>query len=184
MSFFTTGIAFIKEILKSPRRMGTICPSSYALARNMADKIDKDSDGLIIELGAGTGCITEALIQRGIDPSRLIIIDYSKIFVDILRDKYPALKIIQGDACELSSFIGNIKNVKYVISSLPFASFKKEEQSRIISEIDKIMPDGKIIQYTYVFMKEHTIKKFGYKCISSSITWKNMPPAKVMEFSR
>ncbi len=68
---------FLLSWLKSPLRMGSVTPSSPVLARAMAAYVDPKSKGPVIELGPGTGPVTAALIERGIDPSRLVLVEYS-----------------------------------------------------------------------------------------------------------
>ena len=45
--------------------MGAVMPSGRVLARTMAQYVDVDSDAPVVELGPGTGAITNALIERG-----------------------------------------------------------------------------------------------------------------------
>ena len=46
--------------------MGAVVPSSKLLARTMAQYVDVSSDGPVIELGPGTGAITNALVEQGV----------------------------------------------------------------------------------------------------------------------
>ncbi|WP_204307634.1 rRNA adenine N-6-methyltransferase family protein, partial [Klebsiella pneumoniae] len=67
----------------------------------MAQFVDPQADGPIIELGPGTGAITNALIERGVDPARLVLVEYSPSFCALLRDRYPTATVVQGDAYAL-----------------------------------------------------------------------------------
>lgn len=180
---FLQGVMFMREWLKSPRSMGTICPSSASLARAMAARVGNDSNGLVIELGAGTGCVTEALLSSGIAPERLLVIERSESMVALLRGKFPNIAIVHGDAARLSTYIPEGKHVDCIVSSLPFASLDGETKGKIISEMKKNVTDGKILQFTYVLSSGHILARSGFTCVSATTVWKNLPPAKVMEFT-
>lgn len=180
---FLQGMMFMREWLRSPRAMGTICPSSRSLARAMAERVGHDSNGLVIELGAGTGCVTAALLKSGLLPERLLVIERSESMVALLRKKFPGINIVHGDAARLSSYIPEGKHVDCIVSSLPFASLDGETKSKIISEMKKSVIDGKILQFTYMLSSGHILARSGFTCVSATTVWKNLPPAKVMEFT-
>src|SRR5690348_4415792 len=68
---------FLREWLVQPGIVGAICPSSHRLARSMAERIPVQGDGLVVELGAGTGAVTQALLEKGISPDRLRVVERS-----------------------------------------------------------------------------------------------------------
>ena len=53
-------VRFIGSWIKKPLAVGAVTPSSIPLARAMAQYVDPDATGPVIELGPGTGPITEA----------------------------------------------------------------------------------------------------------------------------
>lgn len=178
-----SGIAFLRECLRSPRAMGTVYPSSAFLARKMAEKIDPAGNGLVIELGAGTGCVTEAILKRGVSPSRMLIIERAHALVDVLKNRFPGLRILRGDAARLSSYLPASAQVDCIVSSLPFASLEAAKSGQIIAEIRKNIGNGRLIQYTYQLRGEHLLANSGFRRVSRSTVWLNIPPASVMEFA-
>lgn len=78
--------------------MGAVMPSGRLLARTMAQYVDVDSKDPVVELGPGTGAITKALIDHGVDQKRLVLVEYNPGFCALLRDRYPQAKVVQGDA--------------------------------------------------------------------------------------
>ena len=64
-------VRFLRSWIEKPLHMGAVMPSSKLLARTMAQYVDVDSKGPVIELGPGTGAITNALIEHGVDQKRL-----------------------------------------------------------------------------------------------------------------
>ena len=88
--------------------MGAVMPSGRLLARTMAQYVDIDSDDPVIELGPGTGAITSALLHRGVDQKRLVLVEYNPGFCALLRDRYPQAKVVQGDAYTLRDTLWNV----------------------------------------------------------------------------
>ena len=72
---------FARQMLNEPAAVGAIWPSSRWLARSVASRVPRHGDGLVVELGGGTGAVTNALLQRGIAPGRLMVIERSSAFV-------------------------------------------------------------------------------------------------------
>src|SRR6185369_8158951 len=73
-------VRFIGSWIKKPLAVGAVTPSSKPLARTMAQYVDPDGDGPVIELGPGTGPITEALLEQGVDPARLVLVEFNPKF--------------------------------------------------------------------------------------------------------
>src|ERR1700740_1404467 len=82
-------VRFLRSWIEKPLHMGAVVPSSKLLARTMAQYVDVEADGPVIELGPGTGAITSALIEQGIDQKRLVLVEYNPSFCSLLRDPYP-----------------------------------------------------------------------------------------------
>ena len=55
-------VHFIRSWLEKPLSTGAVLPSGKALARTMARYVDPLATGPVIELGPGTGAVTEALV--------------------------------------------------------------------------------------------------------------------------
>ena len=96
-------------------------PSGRALARTMAAYIDPSRPGPIVELGPGTGPVTEALVAQGIDPARLVLVEFDPTFCRLLRARYPKATVVQGDAYSLKRLLtGLMQNpAAGVVSGLP-----------------------------------------------------------------
>ena len=64
---FADETAFLRSWLERPLVTGAVTPSSKALARTMASYVDPRVRGPVVELGPGTGPVTDALVRRGIE---------------------------------------------------------------------------------------------------------------------
>ncbi len=173
------------ELLKNPGPTGAAAPSSPSLGRRMASYIPADTIGYIVELGAGTGAITQQLLRHGIAPEKLISIEQSEPMAAHLKDRFPNVKIIQGDATELSQIVENATGkpntrIPYVVSGLPFRSLPDAVSEKIIEQIQRILPsEGRFIQFTYD-LRNRPFRHFkSFESEHGGIVWLNFPPARV-----
>src|SRR5580700_97222 len=151
----TSLVTFGTELLNNPRPVGSAVPSSRFLARRIASFLPQSPKGYVVELGAGTGAITAALLKRGIPADRILPIERSETMVKLLKRRFPSLNIALGDATELRSLLKkwlpkNAPEVSYVVSSLPLRSLPEAVVTSILREIYHVLPrHGRLLQYTY-----------------------------------
>src|SRR5258708_18849583 len=100
-------VRFLRSWIEKPLHMGAVMPSGRLLARTMAQYVDVKSSEPVVELGPGTGAITHALIEHGVDHKRLVLVEYNPRFCALLRDRYPRSKVIQDDAYALRDSLWN-----------------------------------------------------------------------------
>ncbi len=172
---------FIKEIFIHPTHVGAILPSSKNLAQRMIDLIPYEQDTIVIELGAGTGAITQALLSSNIPNKHIIVIERSESLVKHLKKRFPQLTVIQGDAQDLETLIIEFKlPTSAIISSLPLRSLSKEEVLSIEKAAKNIlMPQGVFIQFTYDLRKSAASPFLYFQKTASQDVWLNIPPARV-----
>jgi phosphatidylethanolamine/phosphatidyl-N-methylethanolamine N-methyltransferase len=142
---------FISAWLRNPRQIGAVLPSSGGLTQAMAAQINRNH-GLTVELGAGTGAVTSALLSRGVTPERLILVEKDKILAQKLAHHFPKLRVLQGDAAHLPKLLkdSHLGLVDNVVSSLPLLSMRSHTRIRILAQIfNSLHPDGKLVQFTY-----------------------------------
>lgn len=174
-------LQFFKMWVKNPSSVGAILPSSDFLAQEMAAQVQQKSNGLVVELGGGTGVVTSALLKKGIKPEDLIVIEYSPLFVANLKSRFPHLRVYEGNAMHLSELLKNeSRPIDSIVSSLPLLSFPKTISEKILQEIMKsLAPHGQYIQYTYSLTENHFTTLTHHKKIFSKRIWRNIPPARV-----
>lgn len=141
-------------------------------------------DGLIIELGAGTGPVTEALLRNGIPPDRLIVVEKQEKLAEMLRARFPSARVLCRSADDLADVVDG-SPVAAVVSSLPFRSLPEQVCTSIMSEVERMLsPDGLYIQFTYALLGELPFAPRSFEKLRSAVVWLNMPPAKVVVFRK
>ncbi len=172
---------FAREMLSQPATVGAILPSSRRLARSMAAQVPLQGDGLVVELGGGTGAVTHALLQRGIAPGRLMVIERSSAFVRHLRARFPGVMIVQGDAAELSELLPRGTHIDVIVSSLPLRSLPASEAVAVVAQWRALIADGGIVvHFTYALRGSEGQSLQGFLQCASHIVWANLPPARVL----
>ena len=185
-SFFTFG----SELLNNPGPVGSAMPSSRFLARRIAGFLPQSPKGYVVELGAGTGAITSALLDRGIPADRLVPVERSATMVKLLKRRFPSVNVALGDAAQLRSLLSShlgteTCEVSYVVSSLPLRSLPDEDVRRIVREIQHVLHrEGKLVQYTYDLRRTPHRSLSGFKRCYTTVVWANFPPARLDVFQK
>jgi phosphatidylethanolamine/phosphatidyl-N-methylethanolamine N-methyltransferase len=179
---------FIQELVTKPREIGAILPSSRNLAVAMARWLPRDPHAYALELGPGTGAVTEALIDRGLREDRLIAIEQSPKMADHLRSRFPRAKVITGDAFKLDELLkrhaSHVDKINTVISSLPLMNFPADIAHDLARKIRAILPNGgKLVQYTYRVTRTPKAAAH-FRCVASNVVWLNVPPARVSVYEK
>ncbi|PHP86305.1 methyltransferase [Burkholderia sp. AU18528] len=173
---------FVREWVGRPASVGALCPSSRHLAREMADAVP-GGDGLVVELGGGTGAITAALLERGVAPRRLVVVERSPAFVQHLRRRFPGLSIVSGDARQLERLLPPGATVDAIVSCLPLRTLPREDVAAILGQCQRALSaDGVMIQFTYDLCPpgRHPLGDPGFVACDSRIVWANLPPARIV----
>jgi phosphatidylethanolamine/phosphatidyl-N-methylethanolamine N-methyltransferase len=175
-------LRFFLSWLKHPLQVGGIAPASPALARAMAAEVDPGIPGPLLELGPGTGVITEALVARGIAPERLVLLEYSPEFCALLRERYPRAKVIEGDAYRLGETLAGIvdESLAAVVSGLPLLTRPLAVRERLLAEaLRRLTPGAPFVQYSYGPAAPIPARPGRYSLKGSPRVWRNLPPARV-----
>ncbi|HTJ00906.1 MAG TPA: methyltransferase domain-containing protein [Dongiaceae bacterium] len=180
---------FLQEWLVNPLRTGAIAPSSKYLAAAMAAGLPADRESHVLELGPGTGAITQGLIARGLPQNRLVAIEHNPRMAGLLRQRYPAAAIIAGDAWQLDRLLAElptpVTTVGAVISSLPLLNFPPEQAEALARKIRALLPPtGKWVQFSYNLGNKHCRGASQFQLVSSKIVWLNVPPARVTVYQK
>lgn len=180
---------FTREIWANPRAMGAACPSAPLLAGLMASQVPRERDGLVVELGGGTGAVTTALLKHGIPPWRLVVVERSPTLARHLRQRFPQLRVIQGDAAQLDHLLGHdrdkTRKIACIVSSLPLRSLHPATTRAISHQFETLLDaGGLLIQFTYDLRGTGARLLPRFRRLSGRIVWGNLPPARVEVFER
>ena len=180
-------VRFLRSWIEKPLHMGAVMPSGRILARTMAQYVDIDSLGPVVELGPGTGAITNALIEHGVDQRRLVLVEYNPGFCALLRDRYPHAKIVQGDAYTLRDSLRNVLSVpaSAVVSGLPLVTKPMLTRLKLIRDaFGALAPGAPFVQFTYSVAPPIPKSLPGVSTEASERIWMNLPPARVWVYRK
>lgn len=171
---------FLRQWAGNPLGIGAITPSGPDLARAMAAELNIDSVGPILELGPGTGVVTQAILDRGVSVHDLTCVEYSADFTTLLKGRFEGVTIVQGDAYNLGQTLGDHASFAGIVSSLPlFSSPSEKRRAFLLEALNRLAPGAPFIQFSYAFVPpvredpaQFTFQKTGW-------IWNNMPPARV-----
>lgn len=171
--------------MENPLGTGAVSPSGRFLARTMARYVDPAAQGPVIELGPGTGPVTEALIQRGVAPERLVLVEYDPDFCQLLARRYPGVRIVKGDAYRLADTLRGVLDApaSAVVSSLPLRTRPERDRLRLLDDAFNLLRhDGAFVQFTYGIASPMP-RRMGsgpeFEAEVSQPVWLNLPPARV-----
>jgi phosphatidylethanolamine/phosphatidyl-N-methylethanolamine N-methyltransferase len=175
-------VQFIRSWIEKPLSTGAVMPSSRVLARAMARYVDPQAAGPVIELGPGTGPVTQALVKQGIDPARLILVEFNPDFCRLLRSRYPQATVVQGDAYRLRRLLETYVDepAAAVVSGLPLVTKPLRTRLRLISDAMTLLATGApFVQFTYAMLPPIPRELSGVRAEASELIWMNLPPARV-----
>ncbi|MDN2578438.1 phospholipid N-methyltransferase PmtA [Aquibium sp. ELW1220] len=184
---FEDELRFLRGWIETPRAVGAILPTSAAVSRLMASVIDTASGRPVLELGAGTGVITKAILARGIAPQKLHLVEYSADFATHLRRSFPRVNVIEGDAFALDATLGEDRDLIFdaVISGVPLLNFPVVQRIAYVEDLlDRLPPGRPVVQFTYGPFSpvpagggDYTVEHLGF-------VLRNMPPAQLWIYRR
>jgi phosphatidylethanolamine/phosphatidyl-N-methylethanolamine N-methyltransferase len=184
---FEAEARFLKSWLEKPLLTGAVTPSGKMLARTMASYVDPRVPGPVIELGPGTGPVTDALIRRGIAQDRLVLVEYNPEFCKLLARRFPKATIVQGDAYDLRETLGDVLSEKAAatVSSLPLFTKPLEQRVELLDAAqDAMHPNAPFVQFTYAVVPPIPARSKHYTARPSNRVWLNLPPARVWVYRR
>ena len=180
-------VRFIRSWLEKPLSMGAVTPSSRILARTMARYVNPNVSGPVIELGPGTGPVTEALVEQGVDPARLVLVEFNAMFCQLLRSRFPGATVVQGDPYGLRRILGHLTRqpAAAVISGLPLFTKPLRMRMRLLRDAFALMrPGAPFVQFTYAVVPPIPKAVAGVRAEASERIWLNLPPARVWVYRR
>jgi phosphatidylethanolamine/phosphatidyl-N-methylethanolamine N-methyltransferase len=180
-------VRFIRSWLERPLSTGAVTPSGRVLARTMARYVNPGMAGPVVELGPGTGPVTEALIAKGIAPERLVLVEFNPTFCQLLRTRFPAATVVQGDAYGMRRLLTGLRQqpAAAIVSGLPLVTKPVRMRLRLLRDaLELLRPGAPFVQFTYAVVPPIPNRLAGVRTEASERIWKNMPPARVWVYRK
>ena len=184
---FGDEVRFLKTLFESPRLTGAVSPSGRFLARAMARAVGAVGDGLVVELGPGTGPVTRALLEQGVPPEQLVLVEYESAFCRLLGQRFPGVSVRQGDAYALRRTLADLSDrpIRAIVSSLPLLNQPPMRRTALIEDAFALMaPGGVFVQFTYGVASPipRPASAGRFSAHATAPIWLNLPPARVWTY--
>jgi phosphatidylethanolamine/phosphatidyl-N-methylethanolamine N-methyltransferase len=177
---------FVRSFCRNPIQVGAVAPSSPALSWGIASLVAPNSSH-VIELGAGTGSLTEALLERGIAPERLWAIEIDPWLADHLRCQFPGIHVICGNAKRLIELLPRKlhQQVSCVVSGLPLRNMDRIGRSEVVNAaLASLEPNGQLLQFTYGLSSPIAARGLAVTVERVARVWDNLPPATIWRYRK
>ncbi|KAG1650063.1 Quinone reductase [Nymphon striatum] len=145
-------VRFFGALAKSPKTVGAVAPTSCQTADLMASNITHPNKLPVLELGPGTGAITNAILRRGVQQKDIYAVEYNAKFCRELRTRLPNANIVEGNAFELDDALAHLGEQQFdcVVSGLPLLNFEPALRAQFLKGALKRIPVGRpLIQFSY-----------------------------------
>lgn len=178
---------FLRRWLANPLRVGAILPSSKALAKLVGKNAVQSNRDIVLELGAGTGTITQGLVDADLPEENLILVELDADLAKFLQRRFPKATVIEGDATRPQDLLPAhmIGQVDSVISGIPALQFPLEKQRSYMDQCFAVVrPEGQVMQYTYSIKSPLPCRLLEMTGRRLGLALANVPPAHLWGYSR
>jgi phosphatidylethanolamine/phosphatidyl-N-methylethanolamine N-methyltransferase len=178
---------FFRHWLKNPLGIGAVLPSGDRVARGMAREIDLARPGTVLELGGGTGGVTQGLIAAGCPVDRLAAIEREPDLARYLERRFPGLRVICGDACDVASLLDDagIDRLAAVLSSLPIKWFPRRAQRAVLEGcFARLGAGGRFVQLTNSLASPLPAAELGLEGEEVQRIWAHFLPVQIWRYRR
>lgn len=182
---FADNLRFIRALISRPKNIGAIFPSSPQLAAAIARQIDP-ALGPVLEVGPGTGVISQAILDRGVPPQRLTLLEYDEELARHVASRFPDVTVIQGDAFDLERTLGARGHQPFgaVVSGIPLLNHPVARRRAYVEGLARrLMPGAPLIQFSYG-AHAPVVPPPGFSVSRAAQVWANIPPARVWVYRK
>jgi phosphatidylethanolamine/phosphatidyl-N-methylethanolamine N-methyltransferase len=178
-------LRFLRALIARPKNIGALMPSSPALAEAIARQIDPHA-GPVLEIGPGTGVVSEAILARGVAPESLTLVEYDEDLARHLAERFSRCRVLRGDAFDLDQSLGRPNGSPFgaVVSGIPLLNHSMLRRQAYVADLfRRMMPDAPLVQFSYgtsAPVKAPT----GFTVVRAATVLANIPPARVWVYRR
>lgn len=175
---------FFRRWLRNPLQMGSIIPSSPALCQRIAAAVERGPDEYVLELGAGTGVISAALLAAGVPAERLVVVEIVPEMAEFLRESLPGVNVICGDAFDLKGALPAHMHgrIGTAICGIPLVLLPLERQAAFRDAVESVAPGRGFLLYSYCATSPLPYRRLGLTARRLAFTMANFPPASVWRY--
>jgi phospholipid N-methyltransferase len=176
---------FMRKFFRHRRKIASIWPSSGFMARACISQVDFTSARLIVELGAGTGAITQAILGRISPQTRLLVVERDADFFRILRERFAdttdRIEFLKGDVEHLPQLMRDCGvgdgSVDAFISGLGTPSLPKAAQAGIFNAVARAgQPDAVFSNITEIPLYYLPFYRRHFQDVQFQFVPLNVPP--------
>ncbi|MBG0814853.1 class I SAM-dependent methyltransferase [Planomonospora sp. ID82291] len=185
--------AFVGAVLQRPSTIGAMAPTGARVARLLATVVPSTREAVVVELGAGTGPVSDAVQDRLRPGSRHLAVELDRDLAEHLRATRPRIDVVQGDAADLRRLLDaagiGAGEVDAVVSALPWTLFDGPQQERILDQICAVLRPGAAFATISAHpsslfpaageFRRRLHERFDELVVSRTV-WRNVPPARVL----
>ena len=182
------GRVLFQEFLRAPTRVATVTASSDALVTALLAPHRLDGSRVVVELGAGTGRVTDALQQRHRGAGRHLAVEINPVLAERLAARHPSVTVVCADAARLPDVLGEhgVEHADAIVSLLPWAAYAAAPVPEIAAAA--LAPTGTFTQATLrgfhmlpPARRQAKDLRAAFGSVTASATiWQNLPPARVL----
>jgi phosphatidylethanolamine/phosphatidyl-N-methylethanolamine N-methyltransferase len=184
-------LQFFRGFLRNPATVGSLLPSSPALAREMVRSCNLQSASTVVELGPGTGPFTREIVRQTGPDTLFLALELDDESVASLRQEFPTAAIHHESAANLQACLAQHGRTEadVILSGLPWGSLPADVADSILESIfASLRPGGTFVTFSYVHSRMLPgIRRFRRRVgehfssvTTSPIVWNNVPPAVVV----
>ncbi|HKB95851.1 MAG TPA: methyltransferase domain-containing protein [Rhizomicrobium sp.] len=185
MTTLADNLRFLRALIARPKNIGALMPSSPALAEAIARQVDP-SAGPVLEIGPGTGVVSEAILARGVPPERLTLLEYDEDMAQHLAARFPRAHVIHGDAFDLDRSLGPRYSAPFtaIVSGVPLLNHSMARRQAFMEGLTRrMMPGAPLVQFSYG-TNAPVVPPPGYTVVRTATILANFPPARVWVYRK
>jgi phospholipid N-methyltransferase len=179
---------FFKRFLQRPLQVASIVPSSKALVKRVARKMDFTQPRVIAEYGPGEGVHSREIARRMSADSQLLLFELDAAFARDLERQFaddPRVHVVHGDAAKLPEELKRhgIAHCDYILSGIPFSILEIKKKRALLEKTYEALADGGcfiIYQVTNELRQHATL----FDRAESEYVLQNIPPMFITVFHK